>query len=274
MDRKIIQLSEIKMAYYDEGQGESIMLLHGFPDSGDVWRKVIPILNKNGYRTIAPDLRGFGQSEAPEGVENYRADKLAKDILELKHSLGIEKPMKLIAHDWGANIGWTLASFFPKEFSSYVALSVGNPYAYALDGGFGQKQKAWYTMAFQTEGFAEKMFSQNDWATLRLFCRNHSELDKHYISDLSRPGRFTAALNLYRANLNPKFANKTKLPKTDIPVLGIYGKNDPYLSESQMSQSVKYVNNTFEYKIIDGEHVLPLDNSQEITNIILNYYRK
>lgn len=272
MQRKFIQLTSVKLAYYDEGHGEPIMLLHGFPDSADVWRHLIPLFVKNGYRVIAPDLRGFGESELLNGVKNYQIKMIMQDLLELKNRLSITDPIKLIAHDWGANIGWMLVSFFPQEFSTYVALSVGHPYAYALDGGFEQRMKGWYTMAFQFEGMAEQMFSQNDWAAFRVFTQENPELDVNWLRDLRRPGRFTAALNLYRANLKP-VANAPKIQPTPVPVLGIYGSNDLYLSESQMVASKKYISGGFTFKTTDAGHWLPLEAPQQVFSLVTSFYQ-
>lgn len=273
MKRKTMALSNINIAYYDEGQGEPIFMLHGFPDSADTWRKLIPIFVSKGYRVIAPDMRGFGESDIPEKVEDSAIALIMKDILELKAKLAIQEPVKLIAHDWGANIGWMLVSFYPDSFESYVPISVGHPYAYALDGGFEQKKKSWYSMAFLFQGMAEKMFSQNDWAAFRVFTQDHSELDKYWIPDMQREGRFTAALNLYRANLEPSGKN-LEIPKSPVNVLGFYGNKDLYLSESQMSESKKYITGDFRYIKVDGGHWLTVDEPEVLAENILEFYKK
>ncbi len=271
LTRKKIKLKSIKMAYYDEGAGTPIILLHGFPDSADVWRNIAPILIKDGYRIIAPDLRGFGESEAPIACGSYKIKYLMQDIIELKKSLALDGPIKLVGHDWGSLLGWCLITFYPEHFSSFVPLCVGHPRAYLNDGGFEQQQKGWYTMAFQTAGFAEKMFSQNDWAVLRLFSENNPEVDSNWIPDLSRPGRFTAALNLYRANLKPQKI-KVAFPPTQVPVFGIFGKDDLYLSEAQMAASGKHVGGNFSWEAIKGGHWLPLEKPELVAELITNFY--
>ena len=122
-----------------EGEGEPIILLHGFPDSNYVWRDVIPLLVNAGYKVIAPDQRGFGESDAPEGKENYDMERIAKDAVAILDALNIKKA-KLVAHDWGAMIGWLLAGKYPEQFENYTAISVGHSKAYAA-AGFEQKKK-------------------------------------------------------------------------------------------------------------------------------------
>lgn len=272
MKRKYVTFKGMEIAYYDEGKGKPIFMIHGFPDSADVWRKIIPGLVNAGYRVIAPDLRGFGESKIPNTKAESAIPMILEDILSLKSYLNIEEPVKLIAHDWGANIGWMLISFYPEEFESYVPISVGHPYAYAMDGGFEQKKKGWYTMMFLFEGMAETLFSQNDWAAFRVFTQNHPELDTHWLPDMRREGRFTAALNLYRANLEP-LEKSIEVPRTSVDIFGFYGLQDLYLSETQMSASGKYVNGSFNYKSIDGGHWLPLDRPEVLLNNIIKFYK-
>ncbi len=269
--RKKVKFQDTEIAYYDGGSGTPVMLLHGFPDSADVWRKVTPLLINDGYRVIAPDLRGFGESAAPVAVGSYQMRRLMKDLLELKKYLDLSQPLDLVGHDWGALIGWSLITFYPENFKSFVPISVGHPKAYANDGGFEQQKKAWYTMAFQLKGFAEKLFSQNDWAVLRLFTGNDPEAVSNWIPDLNRPGRFTSALNLYRANLKPR-KHKIPFPPTQVPVFGIIGKDDPYLSRTQMSASRKYVGGSFSWLSIKGKHWLPLEQPELIAELLTNFY--
>ena len=88
------------------GTGPPLLLLHGFPDSAEVWRFQLPVLVAAGYRVIAPDMRGFGRSDAPADKAAYQIDLILDDILELLRSLEITEPVGLIGHDWGAAVGW------------------------------------------------------------------------------------------------------------------------------------------------------------------------
>jgi pimeloyl-ACP methyl ester carboxylesterase len=93
-----MEINGLKLNVLVEGEGEPVMLLHGFPDSNYVWRDVIPLLVKAGYKVIAPDQRGFGESDAPEGKENYDMELIAKDAVAMLDALNIKKT-KLVAHD-------------------------------------------------------------------------------------------------------------------------------------------------------------------------------
>lgn len=253
-----------------EGEGEPVMLLHGFPDSNYVWRDVIPLLVKAGYKVIAPDQRGFGQSDAPEGKENYEMELIAKDAVAILDVLNIEKA-KLVAHDWGAMIGWLLAGKYPERFESYTAISVGHSKAYAA-AGFEQKKKGWYVLFFQLEGISEKAFMANDWAIFRKTVNNHPETD-HWIKDLSRPGRLTAGMNWYRANLSSLW--KADFPRVKIPVFGIWSTDDVALAEDQMINSAAFVDATWQYERMENvSHWIPVDEPEKLSDLIINYYKQ
>lgn len=265
-----IEINRLTLNVYEEGQGDPVMLLHGFPDSNYLWRRVIPNLVDNGYRVIAPDQRGFGASDAPEGIENYDIDLIAEDAVAVLDHLGIERA-RLVAHDWGAIVGWLLAGRNPERFDSYVAISMGHPSAYA-SAGFEQKRKCWYVLFFQPRGEAEKAFMANDWATFRQSVNNHPEVD-HWIQDLSRPGRLAAGMDWYRANF-PKLW-KADFPRVTIPVFGIWSTEDVALAEDQMISSAAYVDTSWQYERMEGvSHWIPVDCPDRLSELILSYYER
>jgi pimeloyl-ACP methyl ester carboxylesterase len=125
------------------GDGPSVLLLHGFPDSKALWRHQIPALAAAGYRVIAPDLRGFGASDRPEGVEHYRMELLAGDVLGILDALDIGSAT-VVGHDWGSALGWGLAGLAPERVGRFVALSVGHPSTYMAD--LRQLELSWYML--------------------------------------------------------------------------------------------------------------------------------
>jgi len=251
-----------------EGKGDPVLLLHGFPDSNHVWRDVIPLLVNAGYQVIAPDQRGFGESEAPEDKAAYDMELIASDALAVLDALGVQKA-KLVAHDWGAMIGWLLAGNHPERFESYTALSVGHAKAYA-SAGFEQKKKGWYVLFFQLEGIAEKAFMANDWALFRKTVANHPEVD-HWIADLTRPGRLSAGMNWYRANLSKLW--KADFPRVEIPVFGIWSTDDVALAEDQMIKSAAFVDATWQYERMEGvSHWIPVDEPAGLSEMLIRYY--
>src|SRR5512137_1318918 len=136
-----------------EGEGPDVLLVHGFPDDHAVWRLQIPALVAAGYRVIAPDTRGCGDSDIPSRVREYGCDVLVSDLVGLLDALGIEK-VRLVAHDWGAIQGWHFAIRHPERVDRYIALSVGHPAAYAR-GGLEQKLRGYYVVLIQLRHLIE-----------------------------------------------------------------------------------------------------------------------
>lgn len=98
----------------DEGSGRPVVLLHGFPDSSALWRHQSPAPVDAGFRTIAPDLRGFGRSPRPERVDDYAVTMVVGDVLALMDDLGV-KQADVVGHDWGSAVGWILAAIAPER---------------------------------------------------------------------------------------------------------------------------------------------------------------
>ena len=250
-----------------QGEGPDVLLVHGFPDSHTVWRHQVPALVAAGYRVIAPDTHGCGDSAVEPAVADYRVDTLVADLVGLLDALQIDK-VRLVAHDWGAAIAWNLVVAHPERVERYVALSVGHIAAYAR-GGLLQKLKAYYVMLIQLRGIAEFVLTAFNWLGFRLLVRYPAEMD-NWRRSLSRPGRLTAAFNYYRANL-PMFFRRD-FPPARVPVLGVWGSDDIALAERQMADTGKYVEAPFEYRRLDGAgHWLQLDDPDAVNRLLLDY---
>src|SRR5512135_583981 len=104
-----IAANGIALNVVETGSGPVILLLHGFPDSAALWRHQIPALTDAGYRVVAPDLRGFGESDRPDGVANYAMPTLVGDVLGVLDALGVAHAA-VVGHDWGAALGWAMAA--------------------------------------------------------------------------------------------------------------------------------------------------------------------
>jgi pimeloyl-ACP methyl ester carboxylesterase len=118
-----VQTNGISMHIAEAGEGRPVILLHGFPELWYSWRRVMPRLADAGYHVVAPDQRGYGQTDAPAEVTDYDMDHLMGDVIGLLDALGEEKAI-FIAHDWGAFVLWQLALMHPGRIEGMVAISV------------------------------------------------------------------------------------------------------------------------------------------------------
>ncbi|MGQ0575473.1 MAG: alpha/beta fold hydrolase [Pseudonocardia sp.] len=252
-----------------EGDGLPVVLLHGFPDSAALWRHQLPALVAAGHRVVAPDLRGFGASARPTDVDAYRMGVLVGDVLGILDRLGIERAA-VVGHDWGAGLGWTLASLVPERVTRFAALSVGHASGYL--SSMRQRQLSWYMLWFLFEGVAEEALPRDDWALLREWLGSPVDLDR-YVVDLARPGALTAALNWYRANITPgSFGRPPSLPPVRCPVLGVWGEDDVACGEEQMVGSQAHVAGPWRYeRVAAAGHWIPLDAPNVVSALLVEF---
>jgi len=123
LTRRIVETNGIRMHVAEQGEGPVVVLCHGFPESWYSWRHQLPALAKAGFRAVAPDMRGYGQTERPEAVELYSLLHLIGDMVGLLDALGAETAV-IAGHGWGAPVAWHAALLRPDRFRGVIGLSV------------------------------------------------------------------------------------------------------------------------------------------------------
>ena len=271
MSSRRIQVGGLNFHLLDEGSGPAVLFLHGFPDSSYLWRHQMPALVAAGFRAIAPDLRGFGDSDRPEATEAYALPHILEDLVGFLDQLHIER-VHVVAHDWGAAAGWALAALHPERVDRLVALSVGHPATF-WQSGLDQREKSWYMLLFQFRGTAEELLTRDNWKLFRDWVRHHPETEQ-WIKNLQRPGALTAALNWYRANVAPEMwqPERWALPNVQAPTLGIWSSGDAYLTEAQMLRSAACVSGSWRYERVEGaSHWMQLDQPERLNSLLLSF---
>lgn len=267
----VVSIGGTQIAYWDTGRGTPILCCHGFPDSRRLWRHLVTPLARAGYRVIAPDLRGFGESARPPERDAYRLEHALADALGLLDALGVERA-HCMGHDWGAAIGWGLAQAQPQRLLRQVSLSVGHP-SYLRRPSIAQRRRLWYILLFQFEGVAEAELTAHDWSLFRSWAEEHPELER-WLSDLARPGALTAALNWYRANARPGAAawETIEWSSIEVPTLGVWSSGDAYLVEEFVTASRPWLRAEWRYERLEGaSHWIPLDQPQRLLQLVLEF---
>jgi pimeloyl-ACP methyl ester carboxylesterase len=261
----------VMLAVLDEGEGVPVLLLHGFPDSSRLWRDQIPALVGAGMRVIAPDLRGFGESDKPEAVADYAIARSVADMVAVLDALGVERT-HVVGHDWGAGLAWALAAYAPARVDRLVVMSVGHPNVLRRPS-IEQREKAWYQLLFLFTGVAEALIQRDEWKLFREMLGNARDRER-YIADLSRPGALTAGLNWYRANATPaqELERTRPFPAVDVPTMGIWSSGDNYLTEDGMLRTADHVTGSWRYERIEGAgHWLQLDAPERVNELLLDF---
>ena len=272
MDASLIEANGLQFHVRVKGSGTPVILLHGFPDTGDLWRNQVPALVKSGFRTIVPDMRGRGRSSKPEAVSDYRLFTIVRDLTGILDALGIERA-HIVGHDWGAGVAWLTAALAPQRVDRLVVISVGAP-GTGAQPTLEELQKGWYRLLFLFEGVAEELLQRDAWHLFRQFLGGAKDTDA-YVKTLSEPGALTPALNWYRANLPVQSllgrAGGPLLPMIQANTLGIWSSGDLYLTEEAMTRSERRVQGSWRYERFEGSHWVPLDSPDRLNELLLDF---
>lgn len=238
---RTIEANGLSFVIDEAGEGDNVALfLHGFPESKHSWRHQLPLLAKLGWRAVAFDQRGYGDSSRPKGVKAYDLENLMADAGAVFDALGARRRL-LIAHDWGAIVAWCFAMDRIRDLEGLVIMNVPHPAVFQADirNNPAQRKKSWYVFFFQLPWLPELALTANG---ARAIGRAFSDMavDKsrfteadlaHYRQNALKPGAATAMVNWYRAgarNGMKKWA-PGKAPVIDIPALMIWGEEDTAL---------------------------------------------
>jgi pimeloyl-ACP methyl ester carboxylesterase len=261
-------------------QADMFILLHGFPDGAELWSRQVDALAKAGSLAVAPDLRGYGLSDAPADKESYSVDHLVDDVAALIKAFGRESA-HVAGHDWGAVVAWFFAARHPEMTKTLTALSVGHPAALAAASKDDQDQQARsrYVGLFLLEGKAERVLAEDDYRRLRLTWSigpNPEAVPRsvveHFTRSLGRPGRLTAALNYYRANLTALGAaweGLANIGPIATPTVLLWGDQDPALGRRGAEDTRRYMEGKYELEVLEGAgHWLNFDRPDEVSRAL------
>lgn len=269
-----IEEFEFDCRFSGEETGEPIILLHGFPETSIMWTGLMDHLASIGFYCIAPDMRGYSGGACPKGVKNYTIDKLSADILNIANALQIDK-FHLIAHDWGAVIGWTLVYNNPQKVISWIALAAphNKAFAKAYKTDPVQKKKSKYFSLFLLPLLPEYKIRKNDFEVFRKLWKNSSSEEvEHYLSVFRRKSSLTGALNYYRANLRK--GKIRPVGEIETPTLFIWGNTDLAVGEVAAKGNEKYMKGDYTFLELDGGHWLIQSNYDEVKQAIGNHLAK
>ena len=264
-----IDVDGVGIEYEAVGEGRPVVLLHGFPDSGRLWRHQVSALADAGFRVVVPDLRGYGRSDKPEQVDAYSMMLLAGDVMAMMSDAGVDRA-HVVGHDWGAGLAWAMASLAPGSVDHLVVMSVGNPVTFLRT--LEQRQKSWYMLLFQFPGIAERWLTEDNWANFRSWA-GHPDADQ-VIAELEETGSLTPGLNYYRANVGPEswVGPPLELPPVQAPAMGLWSTGDIALTEVQMTDSAKNMGGSWRYERLDGPgHWMQLEAPDQVNALLLDF---
>ena len=242
-----LETNGVRLHYVTQGQGPLMLFLHGFPECWYSWRHQLDYFAAH-YTCVALDLRGYNDSDKPEGLEAYRLSILVEDVRGAIGALGYERAI-VVGHDWGGAIAWALADTYPEWLSSLIVMNIPHP-AKFVEGLRTPQQllRSWYIGAFQLPLLPELLLQAGDYWVIEQALRGMA-VDKTTFSDAdlriyktaaAKPGALTAMVNYYRAfALSGEWQRSWRV--LDTPTLLIWGEDDVALGKELSFGTEAYV---------------------------------
>ena len=255
----------------DEGPaaGDPVVLLHGFPERSTTWRIVAPLLHAEGFRTFAPDQRGYSPGARPRRRRDYRSSKLVADVVALLEEVGT--PVHLVGHDWGAVVGWLLAAERPDLLRSFTAVSVPHPRAF-LQAGLTSTQglRSYYVGLFQVPGLPELAASRRGGPFERGLRRSGmtaAEIER-FRHEMVADGALPGALGWYRAAAltDPR----STAGRVRVPTTMVWSDGDVAVARAGAEQTGHFVDAPYELVVLEGvSHWIPTHAPRQLVDAVL-----
>ncbi|MCY1045282.1 alpha/beta hydrolase [Corallococcus sp. bb12-1] len=308
---RTVETHGIHLHLAEAGEGPLVLLLHGWPESWYSWRHQLLALAAAGYHAVAPDVRGYGQSDKPREIEDYSMKHLMADFVGVLDALG-EKTAVVVGHDWGSAMAWNLAALHPDRFRAVVGMSVPHmgrtplPPTQLFKHAFGEKW--FYILYFQEPGVAEAELEADIPKTVRTILAGVPGFDTKsaavqgrkqgdgFLTGLAAPetlpgwlkeedvayfakelqgSGFRGGLNRYR-NMDRDWAELPELAtaKIEQPALFIIGEKDPGRAFAPVEPMKALVPNLQDILVLPGAgHWIQQERVAEVNAALLSFLK-
>jgi pimeloyl-ACP methyl ester carboxylesterase len=285
MRHDVAQVNGVELAYRAVGAPDAplLLFLHGFPEYSGAWDEVLPAF-AGAWHAVAPDQRGYARSSKPAGLDAYRIKHLVRDILALGDHFSPDRPFALVAHDWGASVGYATAIAAPQRVSRLAVINGVHPgpFQRALVEDESQRAASTYIHYLRDPKAEERLSANNFEKLLGMLVRFGPqpwltlEKQKGYIEAWSPPGALTGMLNWYRATplVVPKpgeTVDPATLPKLDptqlrvrMPHLVIWGMDDRALLPVTRATLADYCDEVSVCEIAGADHWVVHQRTDEV----------
>jgi epoxide hydrolase 4 len=283
---KVALPNGLRMSVTRAGQGDPlVVMLHGFPECWYSWRHQIRALAPS-FECAAPDMRGYGATDAPRGVENYRIEKLVGDVAGLIETLGRKRAV-VVGHDWGGGVAWATALIRPDVVERLCVMNCPHPAKFVANLRSNPRQmlRSWYMAFFQVPFVPDALLKMRGGALAARLIRS-TAFDKNAFTDddlahfrdaFKNPYAATAAINYYRALRRREFfraptAGHWLARKIAAPTLLIWGEHDVALGKELTYGMQDMFSGPFEIKYIpDSGHWVQQEKPESVNRYLIDF---
>ena len=305
-----VETNGIRLAVYEQGEGPPVVLLHGFPELAFSWRHQLPALAAAGFRAIAPDQRGYGQSDVPADVRDYRIEELIADIHGLLDALELDSAT-FVGHDWGALVLWQMAMRAPERIDRLVILNIPHYPRLPIDPIQVMRERFgddFYIVNFQDSDEADKAFARDPahfidvmmrrgqisreqfdqlpaemktLSLLKVMARNHvsgepllTEAERDYFAAAFARTGFTGPINWYR-NWTRNWETQAAFDqRIDIPTLFIGAVNDVVVALEHIEAMKPLVDDLEIHMLEHCGHWSQQEKPDEVNRLMIDWLKR
>lgn len=262
----------VKIHYVTAGKGPLVVMIHGFPDFWYTWRAQMPEIAKH-HQVVAIDQRGYNLSDKPDGVENYRLDKLAGDVAAVVRHFKRDRAT-IVGHDWGGMVGWTLAMTRPELVERLIILNLPHPEGLMreLANNSDQQKASQYARDFQKPDAAAKIKPE----ALAFWIKDPAA-HALYVEAFKRSS-IAGMLDYYKANYPREpyqFDPDREPPRVKCPVLMFHGLKDTALLPGALDGTWNWIDAELTLVTIpNAGHFVQQDAAAEVTRIMADWLKR
>jgi pimeloyl-ACP methyl ester carboxylesterase len=274
-ETKAVTLGDLSFTVDSAGPagGAPVLFLHGFPETRHMWRHQVSALGAAGFRTIAPDQRGYSRGAKPTAQDAYATDLLTADALGLMDAFGHAK-FHLVGHDWGGQLSWLIAAAHPERLLSLSILSRPHPAAFAraMKEDKQQSTRSGHHRAFREADAVARMREAKLKPLRDALLRQGvpaSDTDA-YIAQLMEDGAIEGAMNWYRAS----GIGQAETPKIGTRTLYVWGTDDATVGRRAAELTAEYVTGPYRFVEIEGAGHFVVDQFPDrVSALLLEHIR-
>lgn len=275
---KTVEANGLEFRYREAGEGEPVILLHGFPETSAMWTGLMDSLADAGYQCVAPDQRGYSPGARPSDVNAYRYEDIGSDVFAIARAVGFDR-FHLIGHDWGAGAGWCALAIDESSIQSWTAMSVGHYRAFAEAVRDDPAEEMYRGFLNGINDQTAQALTANDCAMLKtaIWTQSAPEEVEEYMSVFREPAALDAALNWYRASrLHMRCLEDDSFvfgPVTT-PTLFLWGRNERFVCRMSVDLAEPYMKGPYRLVEFDAEHWLIQEKPEQVRDEVLKHLKE